>query len=61
MGGYGLDAVLSVPLGMLFAAKEFVLPVTEWGWSMFFNGVFIGFFGIFLSDYYYRRHPERTR
>lgn len=58
--GFALDAVMSVPLGLLFAAKELVFPITEWGWSMFFNGVFIGFFIIFLSDYFYRRHPGRN-
>ncbi|MFC5280898.1 hypothetical protein ACFPGO_03295 [Arcanobacterium canis] len=58
--GFILDAVMSIPLGLLFATKELVLPVTEWGWSMFFNGVFIGFFVIFFTNYFYRRHPRNT-
>ena len=58
--GYALDAVMSLPLGLLFAAKELVLPIAEWGWSMFFNGVFIGFFFIFFADYFYRRHPRKN-
>lgn len=51
MGGYVLDAAMSVPLGVVFAAKEIAVPRTDSPWSMIFNGVFIGFCIAFVSGY----------
>lgn len=59
MGGYALDAAMSVPLGVVFVAKEIAVPGTDSPWSMIFNGVFIGFCVAFVSGYFYRRHPRK--
>lgn len=58
--GYLLDLVMSIPMGLLFMTKERVLPITDAGWTMFVNGVFIGFLFLVGSAYFYQRHPRNS-
>lgn len=60
MRGYLLDLVMSIALGLVFMTKERVLPVTDAGWTMFVNGVFVGFLFVVSSAYFFRRHPRST-